>query len=185
MDEKDDCTHATIEDIKSASLLPDELDRAAERRLLWKCDLHVVPILTVLFMFAFLDRINIGNARLMGLERDLRMTGHQYNIALFVFFVPYILFEVPSNMLLKKMRPSWWLSGIMLAWGVFSSSCAVAEVVSDADSATGILTVCQGVTKSFQGLVVCRVLIGVFEAGFMPGTCFFLSAFQSSHADFS
>lgn len=77
------------------------------------------------------------------------------------------------------------LSGIMFAWGVFSSSCAVAEVVSDADSATGILTVCQGVTKSFQGLVVCRVLIGVFEAGFMPGTCFFLSAFQSSHADFS
>ncbi|KAK9598157.1 hypothetical protein V6Z90_002701 [Aspergillus fumigatus] len=181
MDEKDDCTHATIEDIKSASLLPDELDRAAERRLLWKCDLHVVPILTVLFMFAFLDRINIGNARLMGLERDLRMTGHQYNIALFVFFVPYILFEVPSNMLLKKMRPSWWLSGIMFAWGVFSSSCAVAEVVSDADSATGILTVCQGVTKSFQGLVVCRVLIGVFEAGFMPGSVYVINMYYRRH----
>ncbi|KAH1327098.1 hypothetical protein KXX16_006424 [Aspergillus fumigatus] len=161
MDEKDDCTHATIEDIKSASLLPDELDRAAERRLLWKCDLHVVPILTVLFMFAFLDRINIGNARLMGLERDLRMTGHQYNIALFVFFVPYILFEVPSNMLLKKMRPSWWLSGIMFAWG--------------------ILTVCQGVTKSFQGLVVCRVLIGVFEAGFMPGSVYVINMYYRRH----
>ncbi|KAH1975747.1 hypothetical protein KXW88_009490 [Aspergillus fumigatus] len=161
MDEKDDCTHATIEDIKSASLLPDELDRAAERRLLWKCDLHVVPILTVLFMFAFLDRINIGNARLMGLERDLRMTGHHYNIALFVFFVPYILFEVPSNMLLKKMRPSWWLSGIMFAWG--------------------ILTVCQGVTKSFQGLVVCRVLIGVFEAGFMPGSVYVINMYYRRH----
>lgn len=170
MDEKDECTHSTIEDIKSASFPSDEPDRAAERRLLWKCDLHVVPILTVLFMFAFLDRINIGNARLMGLEGDLRMTGHEYNIALFVFFIPYILFEVPSNILLKKMRPSWWLSGIMFAWGLWSLFCAIDMVVSDADGAVGILTVCQGVTKSFHGLVVCRVLIGVFEAGFMPGT---------------
>jgi hypothetical protein len=135
MDEKDDCTHSTIEDIKSASFPRDEIDRAAERRLLWKCDLHVVPILTVLFMFAFLDRINIGNARLMGLERDLGMTGHEYNIALFVFFVPYILFEVPSNILLKKMTPSWWLSGIMFAWGLFRSSVLVSD---------GWLTVPQG-----------------------------------------
>ncbi|GIK04455.1 hypothetical protein Aspvir_008538 [Aspergillus viridinutans] len=128
MDEKVDCTHSTIEDIKSASFPPDEIDRAAERWLLWKCDLHVVPILTLLFMFAFLDRINIGNARLMGLERDLGMTGHEYNIALFVFFIPYILFEVPSNMLLKRMRPSWWLSGIMFAWGLLRSSVRFDQV---------------------------------------------------------
>ena len=122
MDEKDNCTHSTIEDVKVSSFPGNEVDRAAEKRLLWKCDLHVVPILTVLFMLAFLDRINIGNARLMGLEKDLGMTGHEYNVALFVFFIPYILFEVPSNMLLKKMKPSWWLSGIMFAWGLFISS---------------------------------------------------------------
>ncbi|GAB1196425.1 hypothetical protein APSETT444_005696 [Aspergillus pseudonomiae] len=109
----DDCT---IEDIKTSSETPDISDRDAEKRLLRKCDLHVVPILTLLFMLAFLDRINIGNARLMGLEDDLGMSGHQYNIALFVFFIPYILFEVPSNMILKKVKPSWWLSGIMFAW---------------------------------------------------------------------
>ncbi|RHZ55314.1 allantoate permease family MFS transporter [Aspergillus thermomutatus] len=161
MDEKDDCTHSAIEDIKSSSSPPNEVDQAAEKRLLWRCDLHVVPILTLLFMFAFLDRINIGNARLMGLEKDLGMTGHEYNIALFVFFIPYILFEVPSNMLLKKMKPSWWLSGIMFAWG--------------------ILTVCQGVTKSFRGLVVCRVLIGVFEAGFMPGSVYLINMYYRRH----
>ncbi|THC89949.1 hypothetical protein EYZ11_010585 [Aspergillus tanneri] len=106
-------TQETIEDVKS----PDPrtlLDAKFEKHLLWKCDLHVVPILTLLFMLAFLDRINIGNARLMGLEDDLKMSGHQYNIALFVFFIPYILFEVPSNMLLKKMRPSWWLRCVYL-----------------------------------------------------------------------
>lgn len=92
-----------------------------ERRLLWKCDIQVVPILFVLFLLAFIDRINIGNARLQGLEDDLNMGGHDYNIALFVFFIPYILFEVPSNLLLKKIRPSWWISGIMFGWGMFLS----------------------------------------------------------------
>ncbi|KAB8271407.1 major facilitator superfamily domain-containing protein [Aspergillus minisclerotigenes] len=154
----DECT---IEDIKSPSEAPDRSDRDAERRLLRKCDLHVVPILTLLFMFAFLDRINIGNARLMGLEDDLGMSGHQYNIALFVFFIPYILFEVPSNMILKKVKPSWWLSGIMFAWGT--------------------ITICQGVTASFSGLVVCRILIGLFESGFMPGAVYLINMYYRRH----
>jgi hypothetical protein len=66
-----------------------------------------------------LSRINIGNARLQGLEKDLHMDreGPKFNIALFMFFIPYILLEVPSNLVLKRMRPSIWLSSIMLGWG--------------------------------------------------------------------
>lgn len=140
-----------ISDIKSGSTTQIDLamDPILERRVIRKCDLHVVPILTLLFLFAFLDRINIGNARLLGLEEDLSMEGRQYNVALFVFFILYILLEVPSNMVLKKIKPSWWLSGIMAGWG--------------------IVTICQGVTRSFGGLVACRVIIGGLEAGFMPG----------------
>lgn len=48
---------------------------------------------------------------------DLNMTGHDYNIALFVFFIPYILFEVPSNIIIKRVAPSTWLSIIMILWG--------------------------------------------------------------------
>ncbi|KAL4886409.1 major facilitator superfamily domain-containing protein [Aspergillus karnatakaensis] len=162
--EKDDppAHMETISDLKSGStttLAP--IDREIERRVVRKCDIHVVPILTALFLFAFLDRINIGNARLLGLEEELNMKGHQYNIALFVFFIPYILFEVPSNMLLKHIKPSWWLSGIMAAWGV--------------------VTVCQGVTESFTGLVVCRVLIGALEAGFMPGSVYLINMYYQRH----
>lgn len=109
--------HETVEDVKSTLSVP-EIDRAAEKRLLWKLDIHVVPILMFLFLLAFLDRINIGNARLQGLEKDLGMAGHDYNIALFIFFIPYILFEVPSNLVLRKVPPSWWLSGIMFFWGI-------------------------------------------------------------------
>ncbi|KAL4899548.1 hypothetical protein BDW74DRAFT_109628 [Aspergillus multicolor] len=152
-----------ISDLRSGSSTQIDLpiDPALERRVVRKCDLHVVPILTVLFLFAFLDRINIGNARLLGLEADLGMEGHQYNVALFVFFIPYILFEVPSNMILKKIKPSWWLSGIMAGWGV--------------------VTVCQGVTGSFEGLVACRVLIGALEAGFMPGSVYLISMYYRRH----
>lgn len=93
------------------------MDPVALRKLTRKCDLHVVPPLFVLFLLAFLDRTNIGNAKIQGLEAGLGLSGPQYNIALFIFFVPYILFEVPSNILLKKIAPSTWLSSIMFLWG--------------------------------------------------------------------
>ncbi len=95
------------------------LDRTAEKKLVRKCDIHVLPAIALLYSLAFLDRINIGNARLQGLERDLQMKGHDYNIALFVFFIPYIVFEVPSNILIRKVAPSIWLSSIMVAWGEY------------------------------------------------------------------
>jgi hypothetical protein len=91
-------------------------DKDAEKRLLRKLDWHIVPILWLIFMLAFLDRTNvclapggsnvmssadsilqIGNARIQGMTEDLNMTGNDYNIALLSFFVTYILFEVPSN----------------------------------------------------------------------------------------
>ncbi|KAI9878608.1 MAG: hypothetical protein M1830_000427 [Pleopsidium flavum] len=137
------------------------IDRAAEKRLLLKLDLHVLPMITLLYMLAFVDRINIGNARIQGLEKDLHMKGQDYNIALFMFFIPYILLEVPSNILLKKVPPSTWLSFIMFCWGV--------------------ITVCMGVTKSYAGLVVCRFLLGVFEAGFFPGCLYLISMYYKRY----
>lgn len=98
------------------------IDRAAESRLIRKCDLHVVPIIALLFSFAFIDRINMGNVRLQGLEKDLKMKGQDYNVALFIFFIPYILLEVPSNIMIRKIAPSTWLSSIMVLWGWSSPS---------------------------------------------------------------
>ena len=89
------------------------------------------------------------------------MKGSDYNIALFMFFILYILLEVPANIILKKMRPSVFLSAIMLVWG--------------------IVTICQGVTQSFAGLVVCRVILGALEAGFFPGSVYLISMFYKRH----
>lgn len=67
-----------------------------------------------------MSNLSLGNAKIQGLTRDLDMQGpkaHRYNIALFTFFIPYILFEIPSNLILKKLAPSTWLSLIMVLWG--------------------------------------------------------------------
>lgn len=89
------------------------------------------------------------------------MHGQDYNIALCTFFILYIILEVPCNMILKKLRPSIFISSIMFAWGV--------------------VTICQGVTQSFAGLVVCRVIIGGLEAGFFPGCLYLISMFYKRH----
>ncbi|KAH0344322.1 MFS general substrate transporter, partial [Aureobasidium melanogenum] len=137
------------------------IDPVAEKKLLRKVDLRILPPLTVLFLLAFLDRTNIGNAKIQGMTAELKMGGHDYNIALFVFFIPYILLEVPSNIVLKKISPSLWLSWIMVLWG--------------------IATIGQGLVKTFEGLVAMRVLVGIFEAGLFPGCVYLISMYYKRY----
>ena len=94
-------------------------DSALERSLNLKIDFAVLPILFLLFLVSFVDRSNLANARIEGLEKSLQIPpkSNGYNVALFSFTIPYVLFEVPANMMLKKIRPQWWLSGLMFSWG--------------------------------------------------------------------
>ncbi|KAK7949173.1 major facilitator superfamily domain-containing protein [Apiospora aurea] len=137
------------------------MDRVAEKKLVRKCDLHVLPPITVLFFLAFMDRTNIGNARIQGMSKDLSMTGRDYNVALFIFFIPYILFEVPSNLIIKRVAPSTWLSLIMVLWG--------------------IATIGQGLVTNVPGLVGCRFVLGIFEAGVFPGSTYLISMYYKRY----
>ncbi|CAJ2510593.1 Uu.00g062180.m01.CDS01 [Anthostomella pinea] len=137
---------ATDEASKDVSAGP--LDPEAEKKLLWKCDVNVLPCIALLYFLAFMDRTNIGNAKIQGMTKDLDMSGTDYSVALFVFFIPYVLFEVPSNILIKHIAPSTWLSANMALWG--------------------IATIGQGLVTNLQGLIACRFLLGLFEAGFVP-----------------
>jgi hypothetical protein len=87
---------------------------AQDRKLLWKLDLKLIPWLSFLYLISFLDRTNIGNAKIDGLQEDLKMTDGQYNASLSIFFVSYALFEPLTNILLKRLRPSVFLPIIML-----------------------------------------------------------------------
>lgn len=114
---------------ENTSSISMQLDRKTERRLVWKCDRHVLPMISLLYLLAFVDRVNIGNARIQGLEEDLNMDGNDFNVALFIFFIPYILLEVPSNLILKKIAPSTWLSSIMFCWGIYDLDAVVTKPV--------------------------------------------------------
>jgi hypothetical protein len=85
INEKQEVAHA--EDVEKASL-HEAIDPIAEKKLLWKVDCHVVPPLLILFLLAFLDRVNIGNAKIQGMTKELHMVGQDYSIALFMFFIP-------------------------------------------------------------------------------------------------
>ena len=109
------------------------------------------------YLNSLLNRANICNAKIEGLSRDLNLVGHQWNIVLSLFFVPYILGEVPSNIVLKSFkRPSVYLGILVTAWGV-------------------IMTL-HGVVQNFAGLLAVRVLLGVFESGFYPGAIYLCSS---------
>lgn len=92
----------------------------------------------------YINRGNIGNAKIQGLENSLNMKGSDYNVASMIFFVPYILCEIPSNVILLKFkRPSIYLGILVSCWG--------------------IVMTCSGVVQNFGGLVATRFLLGVFE----------------------
>ncbi|KAI8582476.1 hypothetical protein K450DRAFT_227361 [Umbelopsis ramanniana AG] len=132
-----------------------EPSQAEMRALLWKLDLRLIPFLGVLYLCSFLDRVNIGNAKLAGLTKSITISDNDYNWALSIFFIGYILFEIPSNLMLKKIGPSKWIPIVMITWGMVM--CAMAAV------------------KTSAGLLVARFFLGITEAGLFPGTIFYLS----------
>lgn len=92
---------------------------------------------------------------------DLSLTSNQYSIILVVFFITYVLFEVPSNMILAKSRPSIFLPTIMVLWG--AATCVMAAA------------------QSYKHLIALRLIIGMLEAGFAPGILFILSSWYKKN----
>lgn len=139
-------------------------DPKAEARLRWKIDLYIIPTVALLYLFCFIDRANIGNARLAGLEKDLKLKGYDYNQVLSIFYISYIIFEVscflemlqlcradliqiPSNICCKWMGPGWFIPGISLCFGIASIGTAF---VTD-----------------IHGICGVRFVLGIFEAGML------------------
>lgn len=103
-------------------------DPKAARQLLTKCDIRLIPILGTLYLVSFLDRSNIANARLFGLEKSLHMPSNGFNTCLWIFYLPFVVVEIPSNlfMSLNKVKPNQWLAGAMLILGMFQLTYAIA-----------------------------------------------------------
>ncbi|KAJ8691717.1 hypothetical protein PTI98_011258 [Pleurotus ostreatus] len=143
--------------VSDSSSFSDEQAARLERYVWWKLDLSVLGVVTIFYLLSWLDRTNLGNARVAGLQKDLHLTNDQYSIALTVTFIPYIFAELPSNLLLKIVGPNVLLSTLLVLWGV--------------------VTTLQGVVHNYAGLLACRFFLGLFEGGVLPGIVLYLSLF--------
>lgn len=127
----------------------------AERALLWKQDIRIIPLSAGIYFLCFLDRANIGNAKILNystghdMQTEVGMSDYQFVLALLIFLVAYGIFEVPSNILLKKLRPSRWLAILMFTWGM--------------------CTILLGVCRTFSQVMAVRWILGMAEAGLFPG----------------
>ena len=128
---------------------------AAMHSAVQKAALRFVPLLTIAYLFNYLDRTSLGFAALT-MNKQLGLTPSQFGLAAGIFFLGYSTFEIPSNLLLYKVGARRWLARIMVSWGIVSA--ANAFVVGP---------------HSFYGV---RLLLGIMEAGFFPGVTFFLAA---------
>ncbi|KAF7320491.1 MFS domain-containing protein [Mycena chlorophos] len=122
-----------------------------------KMDFYVLPLVTLFWLLSFLDRTNIGNAKVAGLLTSLKMDAKQYSIALTVTYVPYIVAELPSNLLLKKVGPHRLLPTLLTLWGIVATA--------------------QGAVTSYHGLLAARFFLGLCEGGVFPGLVLYLSYF--------
>lgn len=142
---------ASVSTVQSYQLYtPDE-----ERAVVRKFDRRLVLFMALLYMLSFLDRSNIGNAKIAGLEKDLDLDSNRYDWLLTAFYFAYILFEWMS-ILWNIVPPHIYVTAIVLSWGIIASL--------------------QSIATSFTGLLVLRILLGIGEAGF-TGIPFYLSKF--------
>ncbi|KAI9029462.1 major facilitator superfamily domain-containing protein, partial [Hyaloraphidium curvatum] len=134
-------------------------DAEGESALVRRLDLRIIPWIGLCYLFAYLDRSNIGNAVIA--EGDMLGSlgiapgSPEYSLALSIFFVGYLLFEIPSNILLKWATPSKWIARIMVTWGIVAA--------------------CTAAVTNAAGLIAVRFFLGVAEAGFFPGVIYFFA----------
>ncbi|ORY70329.1 major facilitator superfamily domain-containing protein [Pseudomassariella vexata] len=130
------------------------------RKATMKMDMIIMPILVIMYILNYLDRQNIASAKIAGIDADLNLSGVEYQTAVSILFCGYILMQVPSNMIVGKIkRPGMYICGGMAAWGILSALMAVVH--------------------NYAGLLVARVLLGCIEAIFFPGALYFLSLFYN------
>ncbi|KAJ7179140.1 MFS transporter [Mycena filopes] len=140
-------------------LLLNKFDLEFNTRFCGNC--RVLPPLALLWLCNFIDRSNVGNARIAGLERDTHLVDNQFNIVLTVFYATYLLVEVPSNLVMKKVKPNRWIPFLVFTWGA--------------------VTTLTSVVHNFGGLIAIRMFLGVCEGGLLPGIILYLSTIYKPH----
>jgi MFS family permease len=132
------------------------VEAAAYSKVTWR----LLPFLFACYVFAYLDRVNVGFAKLQ-MTTDLGLSDAVYGLGAGIFFIGYFLFEIPSNIILHKVGARVWIARIMASWGIIS-----------------MLTMFVTTPTMFY---VMRFLLGLAEAGFFPGIILYLTYWYPAH----
>jgi len=130
------------------------MDQVVERQIMRKLFLRLVPLLTILYIISYIDRVNVSFSALT-MNKQIGLNAYTYGLGAGIFFIGYCVFEIPSNLMLVRVGARMWIARILFTWGL--CACAMAWV--------------QG-PKSF---LTMRFILGVAEAGFFPGVILYLT----------
>ncbi|MBV9084781.1 MAG: MFS transporter [Acidobacteriaceae bacterium] len=130
-----------------------------EKRTYWRVTRRLVPFLFLCYIFAYVDRVNVGFAKLQ-MQQDLGISDAVYGTAAGIFFIGYFFFEVPCNIALQKIGAKYWLGPIMIVWGLVSASTMF--------------------VKTAHQFYAVRFLLGLVESGFFPGVILYLTFWFTS-----
>ncbi|RIB29808.1 major facilitator superfamily domain-containing protein, partial [Gigaspora rosea] len=135
-------------------------DKTLERRIVRKCDFYLLPILTVVYLLGVIDRTNVGNAVIAGFDyKFLNTTPELYNFAIAIYFISYMIFEIPASFVTKILGFQVWLPIIMICWAVAAMAQAACTTV--------------------YHLIIVRFFLGVAEAGFPPSVISYVGSFYA------
>ncbi len=138
---------------------------ATYARIGWR----LLPLLFLCYIVAYLDRVNVGFAKLQ-MVTELQWSDAMYGFGAGIFFIGYFLFEVPSNLLLERAGARRWIARIMVTWAIVSGAFAVVDVLP-----WGPLPALFGLPRTEFSFYALRLLLGMAEAGFFPGIVLYLT----------
>ncbi|HEY3937743.1 MAG TPA: MFS transporter [Bryobacteraceae bacterium] len=134
----------------ASAVYPPEYEKAVYRKVIWR----LIPFLFLCYIFAYVDRVNVGFAKLQ-MQHDIGISDAVYGTGAGIFFIGYFFFEVPCNIALQKIGAKFWLGPIMIVWGVVSA--------------------CTMLVQGQWSLYAVRFLLGIVECGFFPGVILYLT----------
>jgi len=148
--ERVDSSESKLNNARIDTFTPEE-----QKKIIRKVDLRLIPTLGFMYCVSLMDRTNLGVAMVAGMGTDLKLTGERYSIIVLLFFITYVALQPPATVVLRKLGPRIFLPSIVIIWGA--------------------VMIGFGFVKEWHTLIPLRLLLGIFEAGFFPGSAYLLS----------
>jgi len=141
---------------------------AEQKKIIRKVDFRLIPTLGFMYCVSLMDRSNLGVAMVAGMGTDLKIVGNRYSVIVLLFFITYVALQPPATVIIRKIGPRIFLPAIVVLWGIVM--LCFGSVVSTLRNEESAHKRMRRFVREWYDLIPLRLLLGIFEAGFFPGT---------------